>query len=53
MSLTVRNNVFSKGWKRYMIMHKNRTVASVREDGTEGGSAAFVRFSQKYHWKHE
>ena len=34
MSLTVRNNVFSKGWKRYMIMHKNRTVASVREDGT-------------------
>lgn len=34
MGLTFNNNAFSKGWKRYEIMHKNRLVASVREDGT-------------------
>lgn len=34
MSLTMNRNAFSKGWKRYIIMHKNKVVASVREDGT-------------------
>ena len=34
MSLVFKNNALSKGWKRYYIMHKNRRVASVREDGT-------------------
>ena len=34
MSITMRNDSFSKGWNRYTIMHKNRRVASVREDGT-------------------
>jgi len=34
MSIQVRNDVFSKGWKRYTLMHKDRKVASIREDGT-------------------
>ena len=34
MSITINNKVFTKGWARYTIMHKNRRVASVREDGT-------------------
>ena len=34
MSLTFNQNALSKGWKRYYVMHKNRRVASVREDGT-------------------
>ena len=34
MSIQVNNNVLSKGWKRFTIMHKDRKVASVREDGT-------------------
>lgn len=34
MSLVLNNNALNKGWKRYYIMHKNRRVASVREDGT-------------------
>lgn len=34
MSLVFNHNAFAKGWKRYYIMHKNRRVASVREDGT-------------------
>lgn len=34
MSLVFNNNALNKGWKRYYIMHKNRRVASVREDGT-------------------
>lgn len=34
MSIRINNNAFFKGWTRYTIMHKNRRVASVREDGT-------------------
>ena len=34
MSLPVIPASYSKGWKRYTIMHKDRRVASVREDGT-------------------
>ena len=34
MSLTMNRNAFSKRWKRYIIMHNNKVVASVREDGT-------------------
>lgn len=34
MSISVNTNALSKGWKRYQIMHKNKRVASVREDGT-------------------
>lgn len=34
MSIQVRNDVLSKGWKRYTLMHKDRKVASIREDGT-------------------
>lgn len=34
MSFRVRYDVFSKGWKRYTLMHKDAKVASVREDGT-------------------
>lgn len=30
----MNNNAFLKGWMRYTIMHKNRRVASIREDGT-------------------
>ncbi len=34
MSIQINNNVLSKGWKRFTIMHKDRKVASVREDGS-------------------
>ncbi|MBR3416995.1 MAG: hypothetical protein IKH09_09905 [Clostridia bacterium] len=34
MSIKIEKNAFVKGWARYTIMHKNRRVASVREDGT-------------------
>lgn len=34
MSVLINNNILSKGWKRYQIMHLNRRVASIREDGT-------------------
>ena len=34
MSLTLNQNAFARGWKRYYVMHKNRRVASIREDGT-------------------
>ena len=34
MSIQVNNNVLSKGWKRFTIMHKDRKVAAIREDGT-------------------
>ena len=34
MSLVFNQSALKKGWKRYYIMHKDRRVASVREDGT-------------------
>lgn len=34
MSIQVNNNVLSKGWGRFTIMHKDRKVAAIREDGT-------------------
>ena len=34
MSIQVRNDVFSKGWKLYTICHKDRRVAAIREDGS-------------------
>ena len=34
MSATVNNEALSKGWKRFTIMHLDRKVVSVREDGT-------------------
>ena len=34
MSIHINNNVLSKGWKRFTIMHKDRKVAAIREDGT-------------------
>ena len=34
MSFSVDNSVLTKGWERFTIMHKDRKVASVREDGT-------------------
>ena len=34
MSIQVNNNVLSKGWERFTIMHKDRKVAAIREDGT-------------------
>ena len=34
MSIQINNNVLSKGWKRFTIMHKDRKVAAIREDGT-------------------
>ena len=34
MSLTVNYSAMGKGWKRFSVMHKDRKVASVREDGT-------------------
>lgn len=34
MSILINKNVLSKGWKTFYIMHKDRRVASVREDGT-------------------
>lgn len=34
MSLTINRKVISKGWTRFTVMHKDRKVAAVREDGT-------------------
>lgn len=34
MSIQINNNVLSKGWKRFTVMHKDRKVASIREDGS-------------------
>ena len=34
MSLVFNQSALARGWKRYYIMHKNRRVASIREDGT-------------------
>ena len=34
MSFAVNQTVLSRGWKRFSIMHKDRKVASVREDGS-------------------
>ena len=34
MSIAVNNNVLARGWQRFTIMHKDRKVASIREDGT-------------------
>ena len=34
MSIQINNNVLSKGWERFTIMHKDRKVAAIREDGT-------------------
>ena len=34
MSIHINNNVLSKGWERFTIMHKDRKVAAIREDGT-------------------
>lgn len=34
MSFTVDRNVLKKGWKRFAIMHRDRHIASIREDGS-------------------
>ena len=34
MSIAVNTAALSKNWKRYQIMHKDRRVASIRENGT-------------------
>ena len=34
MSTSVNQTVLAKGWKRFTVMHKDRKVASIREDGT-------------------
>ena len=34
MSVLVRNDTLARGWKRYFIMHKDRRVATIREDGS-------------------
>ena len=34
MSVFINHSSLAKGWKRYQIMHKNRRVASIREDGS-------------------
>lgn len=34
MSIAVNHAVLAKGWERFTIMHKDRKVASIREDGT-------------------
>ena len=34
MGITVNRNVLLKGWKRFLIMHRDRHVASIREDGS-------------------
>lgn len=33
MSILINRNVLSKGWKKYYIMHKDRKVAVIRENG--------------------
>ena len=34
MSFTVDFSIMKKGWKRFSVMHMERKVASIREDGT-------------------
>lgn len=34
MSFTVNNSILAKGWKLFTLMHKDRRVASIREDGS-------------------
>ena len=34
MSISVNYAVLAKGWERFTIMHKDRKVAAIREDGT-------------------
>ena len=34
MSIAVNHAVLAKGWERFTIMHKDRKVAAIREDGT-------------------
>ncbi len=34
MSFSVDNNILTGNWKQYTVMHKDREVAVVREDGT-------------------
>ena len=34
MDFSVNNAALAKGWKRFSVMHRERKVASVREDGT-------------------
>jgi len=34
MNTLINSNALTKGWKRYQIMHIDRRVASIREDGT-------------------
>ena len=34
MSIAVNYAVLAKGWERFTIMHKDRKVAAIREDGT-------------------
>ena len=34
MGLAVDHSVLAKGWSRFTIMHRDRRVASIREDGT-------------------
>ena len=34
MSIAVNHAVLSRGWGRFTVMHKDRKVAAVREDGT-------------------
>lgn len=34
MSFSVNHSVLAKGWGRYTVMHQERRVASIREDGS-------------------
>ncbi|MBO5076321.1 MAG: hypothetical protein J5584_01830 [Clostridia bacterium] len=34
MNAVINNSVLHKGWKRFTVMHLERKVVSVREDGT-------------------
>ena len=34
MSIAVIPDMMAKGWRRYTVMHKDRKVAAIREDGT-------------------
>ena len=34
MSIAVNQAILAKGWERFTIMHKDRKVAAIREDGT-------------------
>ncbi|MBR1758948.1 MAG: hypothetical protein IJ744_09530 [Lachnospiraceae bacterium] len=42
MSIQIKNDALRKGWTRFTIMHKDRKVASIREDG------ACTIYSQKF-----